>query len=63
MKLVLKNCLTSIENCEWTKKELELRFSPNQFYRVQLKTVYSAVVPHLFFADIYSMESFDKICL
>ena len=30
IKLVLKNCLTSIEDCEGTKKELELFFSPNQ---------------------------------
>ena len=30
IKLVMKNCLTSIEDCEWTKKELELICSPNQ---------------------------------
>ena len=30
IKLVLKNCLTSIEDCEWTKAELQLIFLPNQ---------------------------------
>ena len=30
MKLVMNNCHTSIEDCHWTKKELELIFSPNQ---------------------------------
>ena len=34
IKLVLKNCLTSIEECELTKKELELSFSPSQGYSI-----------------------------
>ena len=29
MKLVLRNCQTSMEDCELIKKELELIFSPN----------------------------------
>ena len=37
----MKVCLTSIEDCKWTKKDLELVFSPIKFIvfkRVQLKT-------------------------
>ena len=34
IKLVLKNCLTSTEDCEWTKKEIGLIFSPNQVYSI-----------------------------
>ena len=57
IKLVLKICLTSIEDCEWTKKELELSFSPIKFIvfkRVRLKKFYSAIVPHLLFWQIYT---------
>ena len=34
IKLVLKNCVTSIEDSAWTKKELELTFSLNQAYSI-----------------------------
>ena len=43
MKLVLKNCLTSIEDCESTKKELELIFSANQVY-----SIYKSVIKKVF---------------
>ena len=38
MELILKHCLTSIEDCEWTDKELAVIFSSNQVYSV-LKSV------------------------
>ena len=47
IKLVLKNCVTSIEDSAWTKKELELTFSLNQAYSIT--SLYSAIVPHRFF--------------
>ena len=34
MKLVLKNYLTSTEDCEGTKKELEFIFLPNGVYSI-----------------------------
>ena len=52
IKLVLKICLTAIEDCKWTKKEFELSFSPVNiivFKRELLKNVYSAIVPDIFF--------------
>ena len=51
VKLAMKNCVTSIEDCVLTKKELELIFHQNKFIvfeKVQLKKNYSAIVPHFF---------------
>ena len=39
IKLVLKNCLTSTEDCEWTKKEPELIFSPNKVSSIQKSVI------------------------
>ena len=51
-KLVLKNCLTLTEDCEQTKEEFELIFSPNQVYSIRESVIYCHIflfykyVPH-----------------
>ena len=63
---ILKICLTSIEDCGWTMKELGLSFSPVMFMvfkRVQLKkSLFSYSAPS-FFTDIFRIVNFDRICL
>ena len=63
---ILKICLTSIEDCGWTMKELGLSFSPVMFIvfkRVQLKkSLFSYSAPS-FFTDIFRIVNFDRICL
>ena len=57
MKLVLENSLTSIEDCEWTKKELELIFSPNQVYSIYKSAIKKSLhiyKRHIFFFQIYT---------
>ena len=60
MKLVLKNCLTSIEGCELT-------FAPNQVYSIYksvIKKVFTQLQCHIiFFAYIYCIVNFDWIFL
>ena len=67
MKLVLKNCLTSIEDCEWTNKEIESSFFHQikftVFNRMRLKKSLLSYSATSFFTDIYRMVSFDRICL
>ena len=63
MNLTLKNYDLKLvmKNCEQTKKELELIFSPIKFIvfkRVRLKMVYSAIVAHLLFHRYIPHEDF-----
>ena len=55
IKLVLKNCQSSIEDCEWTKKELELSFSSiniTAFERKQFKKCFFSYSATSFFLQI-----------
>ena len=59
INLTLKNCDSKLimKDCEWTKEERELIFSPIKFIvfkRAWLKKVYSAIVAHLFFEILES---------
>ena len=55
--LVLENCLTSIEDCDLTKEELELNFSQVKcivFKRVRLKKSLLSYSETPFFSQIYT---------
>ena len=46
-----------LKDCQWTRKELELIFSPDQVYSIwksAIKKGYSGVLAHLFFSQIYT---------
>ena len=57
IKLIMKNSLTSIEDCEWTKKELELIFSTNQIYSILMSIIkkkFTQLYCHIFFSQIHT---------
>ena len=61
IKLVLKNCLTPTEDCERTKKEPELIFSPNQVIVVKKSVIKKCLLSFSvtsFFSQIYTASKF-----